>query len=100
MDAQINHSLTDDEIDVATKAVRKYADQSGYGTFISDQQCANLAATVVNAVEDRRDYLAKQKAEAEAKAAAEAEAAAEKPAADGEAAAEQTGEHNGPATSG
>ena len=38
------------QIELATKAVRDYADASGYGAWISDKICRDIAAAVLRAV--------------------------------------------------
>lgn len=42
------------ELAAATAAARAYANSTSYGTFISDEQCQNLAAVIVSAVDDAR----------------------------------------------
>ncbi len=42
--------IGDDVLEVAYRAVRNHADRSGYGTFISDDECRAVAREVVMAV--------------------------------------------------
>jgi hypothetical protein len=46
---------TDDEIAAGTKAVRTMIDHSGYGSFVSDGQCQEVAEAVLAAAERVRD---------------------------------------------
>ena len=42
----------DNKLIAATAAVRKYVDASGYGGYISDEKCRELAAAVIAALSD------------------------------------------------
>lgn len=42
--------MTEAQIEQATAAVRQFANNSGYGTFISDAQCRELAIAVLKAI--------------------------------------------------
>lgn len=42
--------FTDEEIAAATAAVRKKIDESGYGSWVSDAQCEDVAKAVLDAV--------------------------------------------------
>lgn len=47
--------IGDDVLEVAYKAVRNHADRSGYGSFISNDECRAVAREVVMAVKAYAD---------------------------------------------
>lgn len=51
-------ALSPDEIRVAFNVMRKFANDSGYGWAISDNQCQQVAVAVVTAVEHYRSGVA------------------------------------------
>lgn len=50
--------MTKDDLNTGTAAVRNMINQSGYGSFVSDEQCQAFAYTVIDAVDKRRSVLA------------------------------------------
>lgn len=49
--------MTDAELNAGAAAVRKYADDSGYGSYIDDEKCRAMAAAVIEALEDARSSI-------------------------------------------
>ena len=49
---------TQREINAGMAAVRRYVDASGYGHWISDQVCIDIAAAVLRAAEQARAVMA------------------------------------------
>ena len=48
---------TQREINAGFSAVRRYVDASGYGHWISDQVCIDLASAVLRAAEHARELM-------------------------------------------
>ena len=46
--------MTKDELAVATEAVRKAVDGVGYGSYVSDELCEQLASDVIEALDAHR----------------------------------------------
>lgn len=46
--------FTDEEIAAGTAAVRTKIDESGYGSYVSDEKCEEVAKAVLDAVEELR----------------------------------------------
>jgi hypothetical protein len=47
-------SFSEDDVAAGTRAVRAAINASGYGAFVSDEQCRKLARAVLEAVRDAR----------------------------------------------